>query len=101
MIHKVLFTAMAAACLTGASAGLQAQEKPVMATVVKISGIPWFDRMHVGVKEFAAATPSVTAFQNGPSNADAALSPAATAWPGTGARPRPSLTSARLPSPAA
>ncbi|MBS1227420.1 MAG: periplasmic binding domain protein [Proteobacteria bacterium] len=72
MIHKVLFTAMAAACLSGASAGLQAQEKPVMATVVKISGIPWFDRMHVGVKEFAAATPSVTAFQNGPSNADAA-----------------------------
>ena len=72
MIHKVLFAAMAAACLSGASAGLQADEKPVMATVVKISGIPWFDRMHVGVKEFAAATPSVNAFQNGPSNADAA-----------------------------
>lgn len=72
MIQKVLFTAVAAACLAGASSGLMADEKPVMATVVKISGIPWFDRMHVGVKEFAAATPSVNAFQNGPSNSDAA-----------------------------
>ncbi len=72
MIQKAIFTAISVALLTGSTGGLYAQEKPVMATVVKISGIPWFNRMEVGVKEFAATTPTVTAFQNGPSNADAA-----------------------------
>ena len=49
-----------------------AQDKPVIATVVKISGIPWFNRMEVGVKEFASATPAVVASQSGPATADAA-----------------------------
>jgi len=62
----------AAVLLAGAAGGLAAQDKPFMATVVKISGIPWFNRMEVGVKEFAAATPTVTATQSGPSTADAA-----------------------------
>ena len=51
---------------------LNAQEKPTIATVVKISGIPWFNRMEVGVKEYAATTPAVNASQSGPATADAA-----------------------------
>jgi simple sugar transport system substrate-binding protein len=49
-----------------------AQEKPVIATVVKISGIPWFDRMETGVKAFAEQNPDVVASQSGPAIADAA-----------------------------
>ena len=51
---------------------LSAQDKPVIATVVKISGIPWFNRMDVGVKEFASANATVSASQSGPATADAA-----------------------------
>ncbi|MEB0110942.1 substrate-binding domain-containing protein [Variovorax sp. RTB1] len=51
---------------------LNAQDKPVIATVVKISGIPWFNRMDVGVKEFASSNPTVMASQSGPATADAA-----------------------------
>jgi simple sugar transport system substrate-binding protein len=51
---------------------LSAQDKPVIATVVKISGIPWFNRMDVGVKEFASSNPTVMASQSGPATADAA-----------------------------
>lgn len=43
-----------------------------MATVVKISGIAWFDRMSEGVAQFDEDFPNVTAFQQGPSQADAA-----------------------------
>ena len=72
MIRRTVQAAVAAALLAGVTCSVQAQEKQVMATVVKISGIPWFNRMEVGVKEYGAMTPTVTAFQNGPSNADAA-----------------------------
>lgn len=72
MIRRAVQAAVAASLLAGVVFGAQAQEKQVMATVVKISGIPWFNRMEVGVKEYGAMTPSVTAFQNGPSSADAA-----------------------------
>ena len=66
-------TAVAAAVLATAAVGtLHAQDKQTIATVVKISGIPWFNRMEVGVKEFAAANPALTATQSGPSTADAA-----------------------------
>lgn len=44
-----------------------------MATVVKITGIAWFDRMEEGVNQFNEDYPNVTAFQQGPSQADAAL----------------------------
>ena len=65
------------ACLIGAAltatfSGLNAQDKPTIATVVKISGIPWFNRMEVGVKEFAMANPTLNASQSGPATADAA-----------------------------
>ncbi len=60
------------ALLATAVGGLYAQDKPIIATVVKISGIPWFNRMETGVKEFAASTPTVNASQSGPATADAA-----------------------------
>ena len=60
------------AVLAATVGALSAQDKPIIATVVKISGIPWFNRMEVGVKEFAAANPALTANQSGPATADAA-----------------------------
>ncbi|SFU10742.1 substrate-binding domain-containing protein [Mesorhizobium sp. YR577] len=65
-------TAVAAAMLTGSVGALLAQDKPVIATVVKISGIPWFDRMSTGVQAFAEANPDVVASQSGPATADSA-----------------------------
>ena len=65
-------TSLIGAALLATVGALSAQDKPVIATVVKISGIPWFNRMDVGVKEFAAATPSMVASQSGPATADAA-----------------------------
>lgn len=65
-------TAVAAAMLAGSAGALVAQEKPVIATVVKISGIPWFDRMNTGVDAFAEANPDVDASQIGPATADSA-----------------------------
>lgn len=43
-----------------------------IATVVKLSGVPWFDRMEEGVQRFNEETPH-EAFQVGPAQADAAL----------------------------
>ncbi|MBB3978213.1 simple sugar transport system substrate-binding protein [Rhizobium azooxidifex] len=65
-------TTVAAALLTGSVGTLLAQEKPVIATVVKISGIPWFDRMNTGVEAFAEANADVDASQSGPATADSA-----------------------------
>jgi simple sugar transport system substrate-binding protein len=65
-------TAVAAAMLTGSVGALLAQDKPFIATVVKISGIPWFDRMSTGVQAFAEANPDVVASQSGPATADSA-----------------------------
>ncbi len=43
------------------------------ATVVKLTGVGWFDRMEEGVNRFDGDYENVTAFQQGPSQADAAL----------------------------
>lgn len=43
------------------------------ATVVKLTGVGWFDRMEKGVNQFDSDYDCVTAFQQGPSQADAAL----------------------------
>lgn len=43
------------------------------ATVVKLTGVGWFDRMEEGVNRFNADYENITAFQQGPSQADAAL----------------------------
>jgi simple sugar transport system substrate-binding protein len=63
---------MAAAAVVGTTSLLMAQNKPVIATVVKISGIPWFDRLETGVKAFQAANPDVVATQYGPATSDSA-----------------------------
>ncbi len=65
-------SAIAAAVVAGSFGALMAQDKPVIATVVKISGIPWFDRMETGVKAFAAQNPDVVASQSGPATSDSA-----------------------------
>lgn len=65
-------TSLIGAALLASVGVLNAQDKPVIATVVKIAGIPWFNRMDVGVKEFAANTPGVVASQSGPATSDAA-----------------------------
>ena len=53
---KILMGSAFAAVVTAGSVGsLMAQEKPVIATVVKISGIPWFDRMETGVESLRRA----------------------------------------------
>ena len=69
---KPVHAAIAAVLLAASVGALNAQEKPTISTVVKISGIPWFNRMEVGVKEYASTTPSVNASQSGPATADAA-----------------------------
>ena len=64
--------AAVATLLAGTAGTLMAQEKPVIATVVKISGIPWFDRMNTGVEAYQQANLDVVATQSGPATADAA-----------------------------
>ncbi|AOG12665.1 MULTISPECIES: substrate-binding domain-containing protein [unclassified Agrobacterium] len=68
----MLGTALAAVTLGGSVGVLVAQEKPVIATVVKISGIPWFDRMNTGVVAFQEANADLVASQSGPATADSA-----------------------------
>lgn len=65
-------TAAAALAIAGSMNLAVAQEKPTIATVVKISGIPWFDRMNTGVVAFQEANPEVVATQSGPATADPA-----------------------------
>jgi len=64
-------TAIAAALLaTAAAAGTAtAQEGTTIATVVKIAGIQWFNRMEEGVEQYAEDT-GANAFQVGPAQAD-------------------------------
>jgi len=75
MFKKTRYAAAIVALGSLATAGvLAAQNKPVdIVTVVKITGMSWFNRMEVGVKEFGAANVGVaTARQIGPAQSDAA-----------------------------
>ncbi len=47
-------------------------EEYTIATVVKLTGVGWFDRMEEGVNQFNEENSNVTAFQQGPAEADAA-----------------------------
>ncbi len=70
---KLLAGSIIGATMVAGSAGvLVAQENPVISTVVKISGIPWFDRMNTGVEAYQKANPDVVATQSGPATSDAA-----------------------------
>ncbi len=59
----------AALMVTAASAAIA---EGTITTVVKISGIPWFDRMETGVELFAEQNPDMTISQVGPAQADSA-----------------------------
>lgn len=59
---------LAGSALTMSSAAI-AEESKDIATVVKIAGIQWFNRMEEGVQKFAADTGN-NAFQVGPAQAD-------------------------------
>lgn len=49
-----------------------ADEAYTIATVVKLTGVAWFDRMEVGVNRFNDEHPNIDAFQTGASTADPA-----------------------------
>ncbi|MEM7695599.1 MAG: autoinducer 2 ABC transporter substrate-binding protein [Pseudomonadota bacterium] len=66
---SLLALGLGATALTGVAI---AQETYKIPTVVKISGIQWFNRMEEGVKAFAEET-GHDAFQVGPASADAQL----------------------------
>ena len=68
-----LGAALAAGALTvGVIAAAQAATNETIVTVVKVTGINWFNRMDDGVKQFAKDNPGVNAYQTGPGRADAA-----------------------------
>jgi len=62
----------AGAVAVGAIAAAQAATNETIVTVVKVTGINWFNRMDDGVKEFAKENTGITAYQTGPGRADAA-----------------------------
>lgn len=68
--RTALFATLAAGALLAGVASAQGPRE--MVTVVKLSGIAWFNRMEEGVKEYAAATGN-NATQVGAATADAAL----------------------------
>lgn len=70
---KRLSMALAAGALAaGTFAAAQAQDKQTIVTVVKVTGISWFNRMEEGVKEFGKDNPNITVYQTGSGRADAA-----------------------------
>lgn len=69
-MKKTLKLGVVAALLaSGATAALA---EGTITTVVKISGIPWFDRMETGVELFAEQNPEMSISQVGPASADSA-----------------------------
>lgn len=76
-MKRILVAVLLLGLLLSACSPAAPAEKPVeeyvMATVVKLTGVGWFDRMEEGVADFDAAYDYVEAFQQGPSQADAAL----------------------------
>lgn len=71
MILLVLSVVSGTFVFAGGQAEEAADDTYTIATVVKVDGIAWFDRMRVGVEEFGAETGHDT-FLLGPSQADAA-----------------------------
>jgi simple sugar transport system substrate-binding protein len=64
--------AVLGALAVAAIAAAVAAQNQTIVTVVKVTGISWFNRMDEGVKEFQKETPGVSAYQTGPGRADAA-----------------------------
>lgn len=69
MTNRTTLWAAASALAIAMPAAAQDAEPADIATVVKIAGIQWFNRMEEGVKQYAADT-GANAFQVGPAQAD-------------------------------
>ncbi|MCR6480056.1 autoinducer 2 ABC transporter substrate-binding protein [Variovorax sp. ZS18.2.2] len=71
--RKLIPCALIAAAAATAVGAIHAQGKEqTIATVVKITGISWFNRMEDGVKAFGTDNAGIKTFQTGPGQADAA-----------------------------
>lgn len=70
-LSALALTALAGGLFLSAGAPEAQAEEYTIATVVKVDGIAWFDRMRTGVEEFGEETGQDT-FLLGPSQADAA-----------------------------
>lgn len=62
----------ACAIAAGLAVAAHAADNVTIVTVVKVTGISWFNRMEEGVKEFGKDNPGITVYQTGPGRADAA-----------------------------
>lgn len=71
-VSSSLLALAAATTLMAAPVHAADGDSYTIATVVKLSGVPWFDRMEQGVERFNSETPH-EAFQVGPAKADSAL----------------------------
>lgn len=71
LILAVVVLGLMSAPMVALAQSDQSDEDIDIAVVVKISGIPWFNRMKEGVQQ-AAEDFNVSAFQQGPANADPA-----------------------------
>ena len=71
-LMKTTAFALVAVSAIGFATPVSAQDTKSITTVVKISGIPWFDRMETGVTKFAEDNPDMNIRQVGPATADSA-----------------------------
>ncbi|CAD6518621.1 Autoinducer 2-binding protein LsrB [Paraburkholderia hiiakae] len=71
-IKRLSVAITACALAAGMAAVAYAAENPTIVTVVKVTGISWFNRMDDGVKEFGKDNPNISVYQTGPGRADAA-----------------------------
>lgn len=71
-MNRKAVSAAAALALAASAGALVAQGNKTIVTVVKIAGIPWFNRMDEGVKEFGKTHPGFTVSEVGPAEADSA-----------------------------
>lgn len=73
LIVITVLVAIAVMAIVPATAQDDEEAEFNMATIVKLTGVGWFDRMEEGVAMFSEDNENVNAFQQGPSEADAAL----------------------------
>ena len=71
-LKRLSMALTACALAAGVAAAAYAADNPTIVTVVKVTGISWFNRMDEGVKEFGKDNPNFTVYQTGPGRADAA-----------------------------
>ena len=71
-LNRLVIAVAGAAVAAGAILTAQAATDETIVTVVKVTGINWFNRMNEGVKEFGKENPTVNVYQTGPGRADAA-----------------------------